>query len=716
MPDFARNAPDVLLYLVMHRVLSFIIVLVCLACLTAHAQENKPAQKPAERDDVVRVNTELVQTDVTVFDKDGRVVTGLEREQFELFVDGQRQPIAFFESVVTGGRNEDAALKAVRGSKPAPSAIADPDSTERGRTIVFFINDLNLEPGSLARTHKTVKHFIDYMLGPNDQVAITSASGQIGFLQQLTDNPIVLRAALERLKYVPGAMRDGERPAMNEYAAFLIAERNDRALFEYFVQQTMKANNADGGIASAIVERRARAIIRQSDAVVKVALSSLVNLLNSTGKLPGRKLVFFMSDGFVPNFRGSDFTDMMLRATGAAASSGVVIYSLDARGLSNDSSLDASNSGGADPYGVLSSRMSGERTFSQEPLHALAADTGGRALLNSNALEDGIARALDETSRYYLLSWRPESNAQRAPNFPKIKITIAGRPDLKVQLRRGYLGARAEQSKPNTQSASVQLESKDLVALPESSTVELRTALFVGYKQTPGKTMQLTSSIQVSAQSLSESGSASGKADTNVLGAVFDSRGKAVGSFKQRLDVPRSHGQATPAYVNFNHQVEVAPGLYQVRIIATERGSGRINGAMEWIEIPGIKAVAFSISSLYTGEIVNSGNTGQVGVNASRRFARTSRLRFTTYIYNAAHSASPPHLGVQTKILRGEQAVITPPETKVSTEKLTDFTNITYTGEFPLNALPVGSYVLEVTVTDRTATASASQRFKFTVY
>jgi VWFA-related protein len=697
--------------------------------VTVRAQEKKPSPtpKPVEADDVVRVSTELVQTDVMVLDKDGKFVSGLQREQFELLIDGKPQPITFWESVVAGSRNERAALKAARDNKPPPERYVEAGS-EQGRTIFFFVNDLHLAPGSLALTHKTINYFLDRMLGPNDQVAITSASGQIGFLQQLTNNPVVLRAALERLKYVPTTARDGERPYISDYAAYLIVEQNDRALFDYFVEQTQKLNNMPGlggarsnkapipqgeiGLAPTIVERRTKAIVRDSQYTVKVALSSLVNLMSTTARLPGRKLVFFISDGFLPNFTGSDFTFMMGRATGAANRSGVVIYSFDARGLSNDASLDASLSGGSDPSGILQSRVSGERTFSQEALHALAADTGGRAMLNSNALEDGIARALDETSRYYLLAWRPETEAQRASNFSKIKVTIAGRPDLKVQLRRGYLGPPAEPAKAKVEPVTVQLEKTDDLGVTESSGEEIRTALAVGYKQTSAGNMQLASSVQVSAQSPDNS---SGKLDVNVLGAVFDSKGKAVGSFKQRIEVSRTPARAAPVYATVNHQVELPPGLYQVRTFAYERGTTHLNGAMEWIEIPKLKPGAFSLSSLYVGEITDTGGS-QVTVNASGRFARSSRMRFTTYVYNAAHNAGPPQLTAQIKVLRGEQAVLTPPEMKVSTDKQTNLASITYAGEFPLSSLPPGSYVLEVNVTDKTAPASASQRIRFTVY
>ena len=54
-----------------------------LLCPLAGARGQTP-----EQDDVVRVESELVQTDVMVLDKSGKFVDGLTREQFELRVDG----------------------------------------------------------------------------------------------------------------------------------------------------------------------------------------------------------------------------------------------------------------------------------------------------------------------------------------------------------------------------------------------------------------------------------------------------------------------------------------------------------------------------------------------------------------------------------------------------------------------------------------------------
>ena len=74
-----------------------LIVLLVAFCSVANAQQQA---------DVVRVDTELVQTAVTVLDKKGNFVEGLQRDQFELIVDGKPRPIAFFERVASGSARE----------------------------------------------------------------------------------------------------------------------------------------------------------------------------------------------------------------------------------------------------------------------------------------------------------------------------------------------------------------------------------------------------------------------------------------------------------------------------------------------------------------------------------------------------------------------------------------------------------------------------------
>ena len=71
-------------------------------------------------------------------------------------------------------------------------------------------------------------------------------------------------------------------------------------------------------------------------------------MIHSAARLAGRKVVFFLSDGFVLNLTGSDVADTMRRLTDAAVRANVVIYTIEAKGLTVDSQFDASNGGGAD--------------------------------------------------------------------------------------------------------------------------------------------------------------------------------------------------------------------------------------------------------------------------------------------------------------------------------------------------------------------------------
>src|ERR1051325_2954918 len=209
------------------------LLLIALVCANAPAQTT---QKP--QDDVVRVYTELVQTDVMVFDKGGKFVNGLKADNFELRVDGKPREIQAFEQI-TAGSDEETQLAAARGATTVN--LKRPVPLDRGRIVFFYIDDLHMDLPGLQATKKTVDSFIEKEMGQNDQAAVTSASGQIGFLQQLTNDRMVLRTALDRLKPKSFTTNDPSRPTMNEYQAMLI-ERRDPDVLDVFITETIRQN------------------------------------------------------------------------------------------------------------------------------------------------------------------------------------------------------------------------------------------------------------------------------------------------------------------------------------------------------------------------------------------------------------------------------------------------------------------------------------------
>jgi len=290
------------------------------------------AQQPSQSEDVVRVNTDLVQTDFTVMDRDGNFVDGLKREQLVLKVDGKVREITFFDRIAAGSRNEEAQLAAARGVSSTSTSAAVP--LDRGRVVMFFIDDIHLSPSSLIHVRKLLKQFVEREMRQNDLASIATVTGQAGFLEQLTDNKAVLQAAIQRLGPTTQAtLISLETPPMSEYQALQIQHR-DRDLIDYYVEALLKENPSLGrDIAEQMVMSRASRILQNSSFYVTRTMAGLKGFVDSVKPVPGRKLLFFLSDGFILDFDQSDNHDRLQRITAAAARSGTVVYALDPRAL-----------------------------------------------------------------------------------------------------------------------------------------------------------------------------------------------------------------------------------------------------------------------------------------------------------------------------------------------------------------------------------------------
>nr|MBA3242575.1 VWA domain-containing protein [Acidobacteriota bacterium] len=585
-------------------------------------------------------------------------------------------------------------------------------------------------------------------LGQNDEAAVTSASGQIGFLQQLTDEKVVLRAAVERLNVRPFSVRDFQTPPMTESHALAI-DRNDTFVLNYFVDALLRDTPLlQRQTAENMISMRARSILQQSNALALNTLYSLESVVRSTAPVAGRKIIFFISDGFLLDLRDSSVSDRLRRITDAAARSSVVIYTLDAQGLTSGMP-DASTDVAFDPTGQLTSVNSGERSSMQDPLHTLAVNTGGRALVNTNALDLAVTRALKETSIYYLLAWKPESTGEERgrAKFRRIEVGVKARPDLKVVVRRGFYNstppeapARPAPKKPQKPEASpatqkpgaVSASDKELFAALSSAypRTMLPTSLALGYVNDVNNGMVLTASVELNREGLSLLGRPPGavadaRAKVDVAGAVIDDRGKIVSDFKQELTFPFRFIDDADRRVLYSYPFRLAPGLYQVRIATRDPVSGRTGSALRWIEIPDSKRGNLFLSSLFIGERVSArtpetikadGVPDDVLMSVNRRFARASWLRFLVYVYNASKGTQgKPDVALQVQIFRDNQPVLTAPLSKLSTEEITDTTRLPYMAELSLATFPAGSYVLQLTAIDRSAKASASQRVSFVI-
>jgi VWFA-related protein len=691
---------------------------------TQSAPRPAPSPPSEQTEDVVKIFTDLRQTDVMVFDAKGKFVDGLNRQDFELRVDGKPVPITFFERVEAGAGNEEAQWLAARNPTPSNTAKETSPITY-GRKVLFFVDDIHLSPTSIVQARELIRKYIDYEHTENDEVQIVSASGRVGFFQQLTDNKIVLRKAAERLTYYQRTGRDYDFPPMSSYQAFQI-ERGDTNTFDYFVDELLKRNRfLTRSQAGDIVRARAANIMRQSSQWVLKTLGALDQTIRDAANVPGRKLLFFISDGFLVNSNYTDMSNAIRSLGSSAARAGVVIYSIDARGLVVPLVDDGT---GSDPTGRLLRASQGEVFAFQDPLNALAQDSGGRALFNNNNLYAAVDNGLKETSFYYLLGWTPERTDDNPAKFRRIELAVIGRPELTVRVRKGSFNLEPAKSKSLGAAKVRPVEAKLQEALVATTPVrELPVSMALSYVDTPDKGSSLSVSMEIPTEVLSSNVSDQKlSASVDFAGAVFDQEGKSTTTFGQRVTV----GEALKTdgrRLKYTHTVFPRPGLYQVRVAARDALSGRVGTAKSWIEIPNLAQKKLTLSSIVVGERLASSPSEPVRagglfshqspLNIARRFKPDSFLRCLVFVYNASRTGSErlADVAIQVQVLRNNKPVITTAIKPIPAQAGQDQDRLPYASEISLKGLAPGRYVLSISAIDRAARTSASEYVRFDI-
>ncbi|HLL76421.1 MAG TPA: VWA domain-containing protein, partial [Pyrinomonadaceae bacterium] len=593
-------------------------------------------------------------------------------------------------------------------------------------------DDLHLSPDSLGRTRAALTRFVEDEMTPGDAVAFVTASGQLGFLQQFTSSRAPLRAAAGRLRHIPYPVRDIDQPPMTEYVAIRI-QNGDREAASFYVDKMLESyatrkneRNINRNAVFEMVRNRANQLVLALEAVTDGTLTSLDKFLRSAGHVPGRKLVFFISDGFYLDSKnsGSGTSENLRRVTDTATRTGSVLYTIDARGLFSGQA-GAANERPFDPTGRVDRASVGESSVSQGGLSALAEDTGGRFLSNQNYFDRWVSRNLEETSDYYVLAWRPATEAQKGGKFRRVEVSVVGRPDLTVRAPRGYVAgaAVAAEAKADAKAAPRAPEDEMREALTAAAPKRsLPTAVSASFVDVPGTGPVLTGSVQVSTEQLDYGADGKQPAGVDVVGVVFNDQGKQAANFKTRLNVaplaPGAGGQG----VIYNHRAPLAPGLYQVRAAARDTRGGLVGSASEWIEIPDLSKRQLTLSSLHLGGRAVGGGAAQADKGAAQqvqfsvdhKFARSSRLDFLVIAYNAARAAvAPVDLTAQVKIYSNGRAIVSSTPGKLPAGD--DPAHVPFAGSLPLSQLPAGLYEMEVIVTDNVSKTTATQRAAFEI-
>ncbi|MFN0109582.1 MAG: VWA domain-containing protein [Blastocatellia bacterium] len=674
----------------------------------SQAQQAPPSASQDQKQDVVRITTQLVQIDAIVTDKKGQHVDNLSEADFELTVDGKRQPLTYFKLVrLVDPKPEDIAASKTKPALPLaqmPAKQIDPEKVRR--TIALVVDDLGLSFSSVAYAKDALKKFVTEQMQEGDLVAIVRTSGGFGIYQQFTSDKRILFAAIEKLKFALNGRRQ---------IPFTIAEANGPFSTPSERDDQRRANPRAAARKDA---EKAPDEFRENHFAYGT-LGALNYVIRALRPLPGRKVAVILSDGLLVNAgRGSDLSQAsalqrsLLSLSELANRSSVAFYSVNVEGL-----LAPFGNTAIEGLDQASSTFSGGNSF-HDGLRTLAYETGGQAYYNNNRTDLMVQKAVDDNRSFYLLGFDPEDeNFDR--KYHEIKIVVK-QPDLLVRTRRGFFGIEDNKAREIPKTREAQLLSAMFSPFGAKDIPYQITSLFFSSKK--GEPV-IRSYFHIDCSKLKFKDEADGQKSLTLELAnfTFNEAGMVAESYAQaftlRFDEARYRRALAEGLTYLDDFVVKKPGAYHLRSALRDAGSGLLGTSSQFIQIPNLKKDKLTISGIILNVVVNGEaakpvNTAAIGGDvleaevmanpAARRFASNSEIEYQAAIYNPQpdRKTGKPSLKLRFELYRDGKPIFQSPERPVRSDRQVDPKWLDCGGRFQLKNFSAGEYLLRLVVKD----------------
>ena len=380
---------------------------------------------------VFRAQSELVLVDLVVTDKKGNVVRDLKPADVEIFEDGERQKIVFFDFRRRARSREDlAAEEAV--DRPSISDLSFdrrglPTSPVDQGYFVFLFDMQAMDFHGLQRAKDSIRTFISSQLAPTDQVMMATIEPSVRVHLPFTSDTSLMKSALETLSFRPHQDTSISRFVQNVEQLFSLLEGIALDTFDpgAEAETTQRLDPALEGTISQAASL-AREMLVSLELRVDFTCAAIGALSRHLRSLPGRKHLLYLSNGYplsakrtlgriikeramayspaqvtlihvaVNNFmlgtgRTSSLHRRLTAAVNQANRSHVSIYSIDPRGLMAPSTGLASIRGAASTLNATYSTE--DITAPHEFLSSLSLQTGGLWFADDNDLNRPIRKA-----------------------------------------------------------------------------------------------------------------------------------------------------------------------------------------------------------------------------------------------------------------------------------------------------------------------------------
>jgi VWFA-related protein len=542
-------------------------------------------------------------------------------------------------------------------------------------------------PDQLRAQAAAVK-FIRTQMQPQDLMAIMSFSDGVHVLRDFTDNRNDLENTVNKL-FVGEAQGFDFTTSDDSSADTGTAFGEDDSEFNLF--------NTDRQLA---------------------ALQTAAQML---GTLNEKKVLIYFASGL--RLSGVDNQAQFKATTNAAIRANVSFYSIDARGLVAQAPMGDATMGSPGGIGMYSGRsaMAAANGFqqSQDTMYALAADTGGKALLDNNDLSVGIVQAEQSIGSYYILGYYSANQALDG-RFRRIKITYGGDTSAKLSYRQGYWAGK-EFGKFTVVDKERQLQ--DALMLGDPIT-ELTIAMEVDYFQLNSAEYYVPVVMKIPGSELALARRRGAEHTViDFIGEVKDEYDATINNVRDKVDIKltgETAAQLARQPIQYDTGFTLLPGTYTFKVLARDDETGRIGTYKKKFVIPNLnkeltripissvvlsgqrvdlKDALFSVKD--KGPVVNPLiQDGQKLIpSVTRVFSKSRDMYVYLQAYERGATAVQPLVAFVT-FYRGQTKAFETPPLAVTEGMDPKSKALPLRFSLTLNKLPPGRYDCQVTVVD----------------
>jgi len=411
-----------------------ILALITLAATTLVAQQSnqQPAGEIPKLSETIDVK--VINVDVVVTDRKGNPITGLTKDDFELFENGQPKLISNFYEV-QGKRATNISIIPAGEEKPVVTLPAEEVTENLRRRIIFYIDNLSLQPFNRNRVFKDMKEFAKNVIRPGDEAMVATFNRSMKIRVNFTRDPVQIHQTLDVIA--------GE-------SALGVANKSERRDVEKRIQD---ADNYSEAVAAA------RQYGQSVEHDLRTSVESLKALMTTLAGVEGKKVLVLTTEGFqiqpgremfylvdeISREKGwpaggtmlegmtfnSSSTIQMLAKT--ANANGITMYTLHAGGLAAANDGNMADRDRPIPFAVTQAAVSN----STESLQVLAEMTGGLASINTNNFAGAFKNIMRDLDSYYSLGYR--AGTERVDRQRSLDVRVKGKRGYNVRSRQSFV-------------------------------------------------------------------------------------------------------------------------------------------------------------------------------------------------------------------------------------------------------------------------------------